>query len=326
VPFLLTANNWRSKLADGEWFIKGTPAEAEAKKVFQQIKDAHYLLIGMSRLQPKVGIYVSDATWLQSWNPVWTDLLQQAIVQHWQVTIVSDGIISEELAAKMPVLISVNNSFVSQSAQQRFKEYITAGGHVFTIGDFAKFDELGRSSPANILSEEFQKKIIKMDIQPAGQTRTLNNKFSTGQGAWVRTCFFNPVSLNEIKNYILKYFPQSYLSPLSVTSVEPNANINVYTLTDGTSLLAVLINRSASKISFELKHQGKFFSPLYYDVLDKQKIQGDSLSKLTIEPYQVKLIWLYPDVSQKMISNEISKAEKSLQIWQEKKGRHCFPL
>ena len=322
--------HWRSKLADGEWFIKGTPAEAEAKKVFKEIKDAHFLLTGMSRLQPKVGLYISDATWVQNWDPVWTDLFQQALADNWQITIVSDGIISEELASKMPVLISVNNSHVSQMTQKRFEEYIAAGGHVFALGDFAQFDELGHRSAKNILGEEIRGKIIEMDIQPADETKKLVNEFSTGQGAWARTHHFNPVPLEKIEKYILEYVPKSFLTPLNVQATTTNTNVNVYTLTDGSSLLAVIINRSSNKSVFYLKPEEnlveKNSSLKYYDVLAKQEIasQRGGTGKFTIEPYQVKLIWLYPDVSQKTINAEINKAEQAMLLWQEKKADTSF--
>jgi len=316
--------HWRAKLTDGEWFIKGTDAEAEAKKVFKQIKDAHFLLTGMSRLQPKVGLYVSDAMWLQRWNPVWTDLFQQALADQWQITIASDGIISGELAYRMPILISVDNSNVARTAQEKFSQYIASGGRVFTVGEFANYDELGNSSGK--LGAEICQKAIAMDIQPESESKKLVNSFSTNLGAWQPESTCKPLPLCGIKKKIVEYFPEFYLKPISIKSDNSNHDINIFTLTDGVSLLAVIINRSPVETSFDLQLQLKESINTdrlsCYDVTDDRKIVSNDgrTDRIAMEPYGVKMVWLYPAVSEDSVERETEKAAKTISSWKTKEA------
>ena len=317
--------HWTSRGADGEWALKDTPAEKEASIVFKEIKKASSLLTGMSRLQPRVGLYVSDATWVKCWNPLWTDFFQQAIANQWQITIVNDALLSAKLAEKMPILISIDNSYVSIETRKRLEEYLSAGGYLFVWGEFGVYDEIMRRDPIKVIGKKHRKgKVIKLDFPSESEKKELVNEFLTTNGAWKWCHEYSSVSLDKVEKEILKYFPISTLKPVEVETKEKTAPVNIYTLTDGTSLLTVVINRTDKLLKFHLEPMRELFTSgqdwCYYDIIAEKTILATKYysEEMTLAPYGTSLVWIYPSVDEKLIDMEVKKALETMSRYKDR--------
>ncbi len=311
--------HWRSSLGDGEWFIKDTATEPAVKEVFGEIRQAWPVLTGMSRLQPQVGLYISDNTWLSSWEPRWTGFFQDAMDRHWQLTLVGDELVSADLAKRMPVLISIDNPKVSGQARRNLQAYLKAGGTLFTWGDFAQYDEFVRPTPEGFKpSGKAASRWIKMEFPPADLQRTLVNSFQTGEGAWHWEHPYYPVPIENVESAVLKHFSADVLRPIEMDSGMARAHI--LTLTDGVTLLSVLINRTGENAQVKLKPALDAGNDLQaMDALTNEELakEGNGYYACSLKPWGTALVWMTPQAPEEETCDCIASAQEAIARWKE---------
>lgn len=316
--------HWRSELGDGEWFIKDTPAEAECKKVFAEIRRAWPLLDGMSRLQPKVALYVADDTWMRGWNPRWTGFFQDAVANHWQITVVGDGQLSPDLAGRIPALISIDNEYVSLDAQRRLAAYTEAGGRCFVYGEFASGDELGRQQATPFsASAAHPENFISLPGGKFNLPRLLVNSFQTGFGAYPVPHVYIPVDFAVAKKTILAHLPGSACQPFEVQANDPGQEIRILPLTDGVSLMCVLINMSDDAATVRIKPAAGILRGKqqwgFLDVNQGARLtpSEDETVELAIGASGSAMVWMYPLADETAVQQVVREAEAALRRWKE---------
>lgn len=296
--------HWRSHLHDGEWFIKNTPAEEECRKVFDELITAAPYLNAMGRLQPQVGILASDATWLRKYNPRWTALMQDMLSDRVNATIVTDALLEKGLARRMPLLILVENGFVSDRTMRGLAEYMDDGGRLLIWGSFAE-------------DSTFREAILKHHncmTSQAGECRTrrvLREMFLAGVdiATYGNRYLFHAVDYEALKQEILSFTPDVVIQPFHLSGI--CGETNVYTLTDRASLGCVCINNGADAAEC-------FISPdsrLMRDYVVTDMISGKEVQMpLHLEGYATALLLFSP----KMVEFEetICRAEDAFTRWQ----------
>lgn len=315
--------HWRSKLGDGEWNIKGTPAETECKKVFGEIRDAGPFLDGMSRVQPEIALYVADDTWIRGWNPRWTGFFQDAIANHCQLALVGDGMISSDLVNRIPVLISIDNTHVAAATTKRLLEYAEAGGAILVSGDLGTNDELGLEIPSS-----FKESLATMEnvvtIPPNTKPkRQLVNSFQTGEGAYHVQQQYTSVDFSKITALIASQAPQATMRPMKLLDPKKGSAIEALTLTDGFSKLCVLINKTGDETVAEIKVPDTDFGfPLAWRILREEQDNSQPLSetgilKVPLEGWGSSLVWIHPAVDINAVKQRIQEADKAISRWEE---------
>lgn len=226
---------WMGSLNDGEWGIAGTPAEAECKRIFGELKQAAPYLEGCSRLRPQVGIFISDATWKRRWQDRWTLLYDEAIKRGWHVMLLTDVQIAGEMAKDTPVIVSVDNPIVAQRTRARLSEYTKAGGTIISVG------ALGTDDGHDHRSESVPGVMRVPDDAPGAPIKVIHQT-QTIQGAATWSADARPLPMDALETAVSKQAdvrPVRLIGPMGqATAVEP------LILTDGTNLILVLINRS----------------------------------------------------------------------------------
>lgn len=239
--------HWRSCLHDGEWFIKDTPAEAECRKVFDELTTAAPFMSGMGRLQPQAGILAANDTWLKSWQPEWTGLMQDALCDRAAMTVITDAIIEEGLSRRMPLILSISNSVIGDHTLRQLFAYLNEGGKLLVWGDFAE-------CAANTVRESIlsHSNCLVSRTRQANTQRTLREMFLGGArlGTYGKRYQFIPLDYERICDEIEQFAPEVLLHPF-ITDGHAG-EVNVYTLTDRASVIAVCVNNGQEEAIFSL--------------------------------------------------------------------------
>ena len=235
--------HWRSHLHDGEWFIKNTPAEAECRKVFDEIIAAAPYLTGMGRMQPQVGVLASDETWLTRYEPRWTALMQDLLADRANATIVTDALLEEGLARRMPLLLLVDDVAVSEDTMRRLIAYMDEGGRIIVWGGFAEDSPLR----GKVLSHE---RCLQSRAPACEKERVFREMFLAGvdigtEGSRYR---LRPVDYAALSAEIASFAPEVVLKPFAVSG-EPGET-NLYALTDRAAMGCVCVNNGAEDAEF----------------------------------------------------------------------------
>lgn len=276
---------WAGMLPDGEWGISGTAAEDECRKVFGELRAAAPYLDNCSRLQPQVALLVSDEAWLQRWRDRWTLAYDEMIRRGWNVTLVTDAQVEAELAAQIPILVSVDNENLSAAAQKRLNLYRKARGRVVSIAD------------------------------AEGEPVPVSHRTQTTEGANLWTVRVRPLDIERLESEVRG---KADLRPIAVTRDGRRADgIEALPLTDGTNVMAVLINRSAEK-----QHVCVALSPALDSRLRTAKIRdaatgkelacSDGRVQVVIEAHRTALLSFEADGD---AAGEIETAKKAIELW-----------
>ncbi len=340
---------WTGILGDGEWFIRDTPAEKEACHLFSEIESASPYLMGMSRLQPKVGLYLSDATWLhEGWQARWTGFYQDALSDHWQIALVGDQMLGTELVSKIPVLISLDNSLIDSSAIGGLSEYLAAGGRLIRWGEFARADELGtpfERDPLEPHREDGEKEdltppsplsrwargglppspcgrggmrgvrsnVVTLQVPPK-QQRELLNACTTGSGAHKHVTQYQAAPFMAIREAILSKVPESVLCPVKLETAD---KVHAYTLTDGMNLTVVLVNHQAEPAAVSL--EPPTICSWHWKRIDLPSKASDQPTPgpitLNLEGYGSALVWITPDVDLGDCEEQLRECREILGRW-----------
>lgn len=307
--------HWSSTLHDGEWFIRDTEAEPECRKVFDELTDASPYLCGMGRLQPQVGILASDAVWIEGWNPRWTGLMQDALCSQCSMTIVADAIVGKHLARKMPVLILPDDYRLSRRTLRSLTEYAEAGGKIVLWGRFGEQDEDMVPFPHEEMEHFLCHPHVVRESAPAeNEKRTLHELFLAGPeyGAAGPRFEYSPVPFHAVVQTIRRIAPECVVNPAVLYSTGDLRDVNVYTLTDRSSLLYVLVNNAAAPASFHLEPDKRLLKDyMFFDVSDKKPV-GEEIA---LGANATKMIWAYHPVTERETDTKVLRAEKAFEGW-----------
>lgn len=283
---------WAGTLADGEWGIAGTEAEAECRKLFDELRRAGPYLDNCSRLQPQVGLFISDATWREWWRDRWTLAYDQAIKRGWCVTPVTDAQLGADLAASMPVILSVDNQRIPDAAHRRLAAYKRAGGRVIEIGSTIPDDEQGA-------------------VAVVHRTHT-----TTGANEWRGQV--KPLPMDAVEAAIGHSID---LKPVIVTEAGKRVEgVEVLPLTDGTNVIAVIVNRTHQKrevnVSLSAHLRSRIGSISARDAISGEAVPvANSSAKVSLAASGTALIAFERVVSSADATHEVAAAREAVERW-----------
>lgn len=313
--------HWRAALHDGEWFIKDTLAEPECKTVFREIHEASPVLLGMGRLQPQVGLYASDDTWLEQWNPKWTGFYQDSLDAHWNMAIVADDHLYVGFAKKMPVLVSIDNSRISRKALEGLKRYTSEGGIVIVNGSFAVEDEAGNPYTVSEVDAflSLPGVLIIQDSEVPEPRRLINESLSHTQGSNKVVLDYTAAPFQKISAAIAKHAGECAIVPVELESQMPlPINVNTFTLTDRASLLCALVNNSERYASLLVKPH-KTLTPqhgwVFYDAVRKEKLGSGESALVHLARNDSALVWAVPAVEEAEARSALHNAQLVMYAW-----------
>lgn len=277
---------WAGSLHDGEWGIAGTPAEEECKKVFGEINRAAPYLEGSSRLVPQVGIYVSDATWRRWWQDRWTLLYDQAIRRGWHVMLITDAQVGVDLARNTPVILSVDNPIITQQTRARLTEYVKAGGTVVSIGNLGTDDGHGHKAQS-------VQGVVHVPDDAPGNLVKLVHQTQTVRGANTWHAEVKPLPMDSLEAAVSR---KADIRPIGL--IGPMGQVECLPLTDGTNIIAVLINRSDKAQDIRLEPSRRIRAYLgdwsAHDIVTGKPCKD---AQVHLEPHGTALIAIEPHTS-----------------------------
>ena len=140
---------WAGSLPDGEWGVKGTPAEAEIRRVFSDLRALRPRAEGAWPALPRVGLYLSRYRWSQvGWAPEWTTLHVWMNQRQWDHAVIYDHHLETGEASRFPVLICARNDVLAPEAADGLLRYLRSGGRLIVVGDVASRAPDGRPTPS----------------------------------------------------------------------------------------------------------------------------------------------------------------------------------
>jgi len=139
---------WSGDLPDGEWGVRGTPAEAEIAKIFADIKKVRPLAEGAWPILPRIGLYLSHTQWIhKGWDPAWTEFHVWAIQRQLDHAILWEQQLRNGEAEPYPVVISINNGILDSESIDALQRYVDRGGHLIVLGDLGEQTEFLLANP-----------------------------------------------------------------------------------------------------------------------------------------------------------------------------------
>ena len=305
--------HWRSHLHDGEWFIKNTPAEAECRRVFDELIQAAPFLTGMGRMQPALGVLAGDESWLRGWNMRWTACMQDLIARHVNATLITDRLIEPDLNRRMPLVLVVDQPEVGEETQARLRAYMGGGGQVLCWGGVP---EGLRGCPG--LRESHA------PLQPG--RRVIREMFLTGmrEGTSGVRYQVEPVDMDAVLRELQAMAPDALLHPFLV---EGGERVNVYPLTDRGGMGCVCINMGDGEENVAMTPNPMALRAVSMtDMLTGQRITGP----VTLPPFGTRMIYFSaagredPDIEE-----HICRAEDAYERWKRMGAevgplRHCY--
>ncbi|HEX29096.1 TPA: hypothetical protein ENG04_03330, partial [Candidatus Poribacteria bacterium] len=133
---------WSGSLPDGEWGIKGTPAQAEVRKIFSEIREIRPWLDCSWPVKPKVAFYLSGATWtLYGFRPTWLEIHRELVWRHVPADFVYDMQLARGDVRDYEVLVSLDNPVVPDGTLRGIVDFLKDGGTLLVSGEFAELDE-----------------------------------------------------------------------------------------------------------------------------------------------------------------------------------------
>lgn len=279
---------WQGTAHDGEWGIKGTPAQTEIGKLFSEIEVLKNYLMFMSPTKPEIAIYASNLDWvLEGWKASWEDLHLKFIWEHIPKVYLSDLSLRKRILEGYKILVAVDNSIVSREKLGLIENFVNDGGTLIIDKSFALKDEMLRSLP------EF----------PAG-----GNKLFSWSENWKKvddTEAYSVYQLGKGRAYVLKTENENLKTQKIIELCEKMANpvfafenagrngmhTETFTLFDGANYMIVLVNtgnRDSSIIIRSSKIDVEKAEPLLKT--GKITFDGENL-KITLSKFDTEVLY-----------------------------------
>jgi len=139
---------WQGTAHDGEWGIKGTPAQTEIGKLFSEVKTLKNYLMFMSPIKPEIAIYASNFDWvLEGWKTSWKDMHLKFIWEHIPKVYLSDLSLRKRILEGYKILVAVDNSVIGREKLSLIEDFVNDGGILIADNSFALKDEMLRNLP-----------------------------------------------------------------------------------------------------------------------------------------------------------------------------------
>ncbi len=305
---------WRGDLPDGEWGIRDTPAEAECRRLFEEVKRTSPWLEGCSRLHPQVGIYLADATWRRWWQDRWTLLYDLACSRGWNTLFVHSARCDAELAQDVPVLLSVDNPIVDRQAHQALGEYLQAGGRIVAVGALGVQDEAGEELP------DLPDGVTRLPDDAPGSPVKVVHQTSTNRGAATWSAKVRPLPAAGIEEHLER---MALLRPVIANDAggrEWAEGVECLPLTDGTNLLVVLLNRSGSPRNVQVAIaprllEGEQTGYRLRDAVDGRVLAGELPARVDLPAHGTRLLVIERVVTPAQCEKEMESAQQCLTRW-----------
>lgn len=292
--------HWRSHLHDGEWFIKNTPAEAECRRVFDELTTAAPFLTGMGRLQPALGVLAGDEAWLQGWNMRWTACMQDLIARHVNATLITDARIEPGLARRMPVLLILDQPHPGAALLRRLQDYLDAGGRALFFGGIPSALQ---NHPGCLESRAalLEKPRVIRELFLAGMREGTNGPRYRVQ----------PADADALFKELEALAPDAVLRPFAVSGGE---RVNVYPLTDRGGLGCVCVNMGSEEENICIAPNPSLLPESHMtDMLSGRTLSGP----VTLPPHGTRLLYFSPASREdEQIEDRICQAEDAYERWQ----------
>ncbi len=229
---------WAGKSWDGEWAIRGTPAEAEARRVFADLSRMAPELSSCYPLRPELAMYLADPTWLlDGWQGTWTDLHLQFARWHLPVAYIGDDQLIAGDARDYRCLLTMDNRIVAIRAAKALEDFVRTGGTVIVAGRFAQRD--GQLRPlAPFPRGRHWSSAWRLAARDAHR-----ELWRLGRGWLVRIIDPDYSRLPAVLRCELRSAGVS--PPVSVRGLSADA-VEAFALTDGLNPVAVLVNTAAA--------------------------------------------------------------------------------
>jgi hypothetical protein len=138
---------WSGSLPDGEWGVRGTPAEKEIEKFFGEIHTLRPYLEDTHALRPAVGVFFSHPTWaLRGFLPEWQEFHVAAVENQVPKVYVYDNQLVSGDANDLACIVSIGNSILGEGIPEGLLEYARQGGQLIVAGPLGR-DASGISAP-----------------------------------------------------------------------------------------------------------------------------------------------------------------------------------
>lgn len=136
---------WRGDLPDGEWGVKGTPAQEEIRHILAEWHAVEAYFDDAWPIREKVGLYFAQPTWtIDGFSPLWTDLHREFTRRQIGYRILCDEQVLGRDLADCAVIVCAENVVMSEDCVRALREYAAAGGTLVLIGRNAVEDEMLR--------------------------------------------------------------------------------------------------------------------------------------------------------------------------------------
>jgi len=145
---------WSGSLPDGEWGVKGTPAEAEIGRLLERWHQIEPLFDGAWPVAPRVGLLLSEPTWLlEGYQPVWQELHAWAMRNQVPLRFLYDAQIAEGALDDLQVVISADNRLLDRDVARELARFAARGGKLLLCGENAVWDERAQPYTDSPLAE-----------------------------------------------------------------------------------------------------------------------------------------------------------------------------
>jgi hypothetical protein len=133
---------WSGDLPDGEWGVRGTPAQAEMRTILLDWHRLAPFFDDLWPLAPRVGLFLSQDTWtLDGFQPVWRRLHTELTRRQIEVRLLLDRQLLTAELADLTAIISADNRVLSTASLGALQAFQARGGELVLIGDNGSEDE-----------------------------------------------------------------------------------------------------------------------------------------------------------------------------------------
>ena len=133
---------WRGDLPDGEWGVKGTPAEAEFARIFAEWHRIEGYFDDAWPVKERVGLYLAQPTWtLDGFSPLWTRLHREFTQRQIGYRILCDDQILNGELRDCAIVICAADRVMDVACAKALRDYAAGGGTLLLIGQNAREDE-----------------------------------------------------------------------------------------------------------------------------------------------------------------------------------------
>lgn len=135
---------WQGDLPDGEWGVKGTPAEEEIGRIFGEWHEVEHSFDGTWPVRPRVGVLWSRTGWaLDGFQPVWQALHEALIANQVPYLPLTGETSYDGLCA----VIVADNAMLDGGDRERLAAYAEGGGLLILSGENGVLDDRCRPTP-----------------------------------------------------------------------------------------------------------------------------------------------------------------------------------